>query len=100
MRKNGGIIKKLNEEAQEEILKIIQKQKGSAVPISRESNQFIVEMLFPAPGKEQQDAFQVAKKTFRGKGSPTQAHGNDPRSENRWESFWDKEGDSGFTWQA
>ena len=70
------------------------------MPISRESNQFIVEMIVPEPEKEQQDAFQVAKKTFRGKGSPMQAQGNDVRSKNRWESFWDKEDDSGFAWQA
>ena len=70
------------------------------MPISRESNQFIVETIDPEPEKEQQDAFQVAKKTFRGKGSPMQAQGNDVRIKNRWESFWDKEDDSGFAWQA
>ena len=50
--------------------------------------------------KERQEAFQVAKKTFKGKGNPMEAQGNDVRSKNRWESFWEKEDDSGFTWQA
>ena len=37
MRKDGGIIKRLSMEAQQEIMEIIEKQKGSAVPIGRET---------------------------------------------------------------
>ena len=98
MHKNGGIIKKLDEEAQKEIMRIIENQKGSAVPIEREHNQFVMEMIVPDQGESHGEAFELAKYTFKGKGVQNQG-AKDYRSPNTWESFWDAS-DQGFRRQA
>ena len=95
MHKNGGIIKKLNEETQKEIVKIIESQKGSAVPIERENNQFVVEMIVPDQEESHGEAFELAKHTFKGKGVQKDQGAKDYRSPNSWESFWDGN-DQGF----
>ena len=100
MHKNGGIIKRLSAEAQQEIMEIIEKQKGSAVPIGRENNQFIVEMFVPDQEESQGGVFELAKKTFKGKMVKQDSKTQDFRSQTAWESFWDMENDSGFHWQA
>jgi hypothetical protein len=95
MHKEGGIIKKLSEEAQREISRIIDSQKGSAVPITRESNQFVMEMFVPDQEDSHGEAFELAKHTFRGKGVQNGQGAKDYRSPNSWESFWDAN-DQGF----
>ena len=98
MHKNGGIIKKIGEEAQKEIMRIIESQKGSAVPIEREHNQFVMEMIVPDQTESHGEAFELAKHTFKGKGVPKIQMVKDYRSSNSWESFWDAN-DQGFRWQ-
>ena len=66
MHKEGGIIKRISEEAQKEILRIIESQKGSAVPIERENNQFVMEMIVPDGSECHGEAFELAKRTFKG----------------------------------
>jgi hypothetical protein len=95
MHKDGGIIKKLSEEAQQEISRIIENQKGSAVPITRESNQFVMEMFVPDQEDSHGEAFELAKYTFRGKGVQNGQGAKDYRSPNSWESFWSAN-DQGF----
>ncbi len=95
MHKNGGIIKKVSEEAQREIMRIIESQKGSAVPIERENNQFVVEMIVPNQSESHGEAFELAKHTFNGKGVQNNQRAKDCRSPNSWESFWDAN-DQGF----
>ncbi len=95
MHKKGGIIKKLGEEAQKEIMRIIESQKGSAVPIERENNQFVMEMIVPDQEESHGEAFELAKHTCRGKGVQNDLRGQDYRSPNMWESFWDAN-DQGF----
>ena len=95
MHKNGGIIKKLSLEAQKEIMKIIESQKGSAVPIERENNQFVMEMIVPDQGESHGEAFELAKHTCKGKGVQKDQGAKDYRSPNSWESFWDAN-DQGF----
>ena len=95
MHKKGVIIKKLSEEAQREIMKIIEGQKGSAVPIERENNQFVVEMIAPDQEESHGEAFELAKHTFKGQGVQKDQGAKNYRSPNAWESFW-KANDQGF----
>ncbi len=95
MHKKGGIIKKISEEAQREIMRIIESQKGSAVPIERENNQFVVEMIVPDQEESHGEAFELAKHTFKGKGVQNGQGARDYRSPNSWESFWSAN-DQGF----
>ena len=99
MHKNGGIIKKLSLEAQQEINGIIEEQNGSAVPINRENNQFVVEMIVPDKEETHGEAFELAKHTFKGKVVQNDQGAKDYRSPNAWESFWDAN-DQGFHRQA
>ena len=98
MHKEGGIIKKVSEEAQKEIMKIIESQKGSAVPIERENNQFVVEMIVPDQEESHGEAFELAKHTFKGRMVRQDSKSQDFRSPTTWESVWDAN-DSGFHWQ-
>ena len=100
MHKKGGIIKKVSEEAQKEIMKIIESQKGSAVPIERENNQFVVEMIVPDQEEPVGEAFELAKKTFNGKMEKQNSDRKDFRDRTTWESFWEDENNSGFHRQA
>ncbi len=94
MHKDGGIIKKVSEEAQREISRIIDSQKGSAVPITRESNQFVMEMFVPDQEDSHGEAFELAKYTFKGKGMQSNSKNQQYTSPNTWEVFWDD--DQGF----
>ena len=92
--KKGGIIKKLSQEAQGTIQKVIEEQKEASVPIAREGNQFIMEIIVPY-GKDSN--WQTPKKTC--KGDVAQVHTSEFECKNCWEAFWDEQ-HSGFQRQA
>ncbi len=95
LHKKGGIIKKLSQEAQGMIQKIIEDEKGSSVPIAREDNQFIMEIIVPY-GKGSN--WETPKKTF--KGDVAQVQAREFECQTCWEAFWDSEENSGFQRQA
>ncbi len=95
MHKDGGIIKKVSDQAQKEIMKIIENQKGSAVSIERQNHQFVMEMIVPEQEESHGEAFELAKHTCKGKGVHSNQGAKDYRSPNSWESFWDAN-DQGF----
>ena len=91
LHKDGGIIKKLSQEAQGMIQKVIEEQKGASVPIAREDNQFIMEIIVPY-GKERN--WQTPRKTCQG--DVAQGEASKCECKNCWEAFWDSEQYSGF----
>ena len=58
----------------------------------------MVEMIVPDQEESHGEAFELAKHTCKGKGVQQNLRGQDYRSPNMWESFWDAN-DSGFRWQ-
>ena len=65
------------------------------MPIAREDNQFIMEIIVPY-GKERN--WQTPKKTC--KGDVAQVQASEFECKNCWEAFWDDEQHSGFQRQV
>ena len=74
---------------------MIEEEKGSSVPVAREDNQVIMEVIVPY---SKEHNWQTPEKTC--KGNVSQVEASKFVCKNCWEAFWDSEQYSGFQRQA